>query len=193
MVQEIERFGAELQADAFPQREFTMKRKGDLPRTESAQNIAPKIALDFGSGQGSGWSSERGEIETLATGILGSIEIQRLSRHQVRTNVRTPDIQIRRKRGPCEKDTVSRPVAKQDCRDAIVRRGEGRDDGPVQALTNVEVRRAPCARVHIALIGEHHGIVRLAVRQVINRVCPGVRHEQMQTGTEPPVELKPCA
>ena len=116
MIQNIENFGAELQADAFAQWKFTMQGKVDLPRCESAHNVAAKIAL------GPGRRSECCDIETLAAGIFGPIEIQRFARHHVRTNVKAaPDIQIRRKRGPCEKDAVRRPVAKQHGRDAVVR------------------------------------------------------------------------
>ena len=79
MIEEVERFRAKLHAQAFGKPEFTMKGKIDLPRPKTTQNVAPKIAVKT-----AGWNRKRGAIQALAARKAGSIEIQRLTWHDVR-------------------------------------------------------------------------------------------------------------
>ena len=85
-----------------------MEREVDLPRAETADNVAAKIAVAAG-----GWNRKRGAIEGFAAWKTWFIEIQGLAGHNVRPVTMTIGDEIGRQRGSGEKDAVCGPVAEE--------------------------------------------------------------------------------
>jgi hypothetical protein len=145
MIEDVERFRAELQAQALGQPEFPMEREVDLPRAETTQNVAAKVAVEP-----VWWNRKRSAIEALAARKAGPVEIQRLTWHDVRPAsiiigavARIREDKIGRQRRSREKDTVCRPVAEEQARDPSVGGRQRGDYRSIQAVPNIEVRRTP--------------------------------------------------
>src|SRR5260370_12003603 len=94
-----------------------------------------------------------------------------------------------RPRGWREKDAVWGPVGEEQTRDPTVRGGQGGDDGSIQSVPDIEVRRAARPRVEQQRISAKWNWARHIIRQVVNRVRPSVRHKHMQSPAKAPVEL----
>src|ERR1700744_5588949 len=108
MIEDVEHFRAKLQAQGLREPEVTMEREVDLPGAETTQNVAPQVAVE------PVWRYRKcGAIEAFTARIAGSVEIQRLTWHDVRPVERILKDKIGGQRRSLEKNTVRRPGAEE--------------------------------------------------------------------------------
>src|SRR5215472_12917563 len=82
VVEDVEELGSETKPDLLGELKLALEGHVRLRGSETAQNIAPEIAL-----LASGRRGKSGLVENFATGILGAIEEERHTRVYVRAGI----------------------------------------------------------------------------------------------------------